>query len=82
MTDNTTTPTGTENDQMTPLPDIAEEENQDDTVQNLDHNMESTINTTHSENNRNDELQDIAQAPVDDIVDTTLDDEMNKKYGS
>ena len=82
VTDDMTTPTGTENDQMTPLPDIAEEENQDDTVQNLDHNIESTINTTHDKNNHNDKLQDIAQALVDDIVDITLDDEMNEKYGS
>ena len=84
VTDNTTTPTGTgtENDQMTPLPDTAEEENQDDTVQNLDHNMESTTNTSHNQNNHNDEQQDIVQAPVDNIVNTTLDDEMNEKYGS
>ena len=82
VTDDTTTPTGTENDQMTPLPDIAEEENQDDTVQNLDHNMESTTNTSHDKNNHYDEQQDIVQAPVDNIVNTTLDDEMNEKYGS
>ena len=75
VTDDMTTPTGTENDQRTPLPDIAEEENQDDTIQNLDYNMESTINTSHDENNHNDEQQDIAQAPVDNIVDTILDDE-------
>ena len=71
VTDDMTPPTGTENDQMTPMPDIAEEENQDDTVQNLDHNMGSTINTSQDKNNHNDEQQDIVQAPMDNIVDTT-----------
>ena len=44
--------------------------------------MELTMNTSHDESNHNDEQQNIAQAPVDNIVDTTLDDEMNAKYGS
>ena len=82
VTNDMTTPTGTANDQVAPLSDIAEEENQDDTIQYLDHNMESTINTSRDENIHNDEQQNIAQAPVDNIVDTTLDDEMNEKYGS
>ena len=82
VTDDMTTPTGTENNHVAPLPDIAEEENQDETIQNLDHNMELTMNTSHEESNHNDEQHNIAQAPVDNIVDTTLDDEMNAKYGS
>ena len=82
VTGDMTTPTGTENNQVVPLSDIAEEENQDETIQNLDQNMESTMNTSHDESNHNDEQQSIAQAPVDNIVDTTLDDEMNAKYGS
>ena len=82
VTDDVATPTETENDQLAPLPDIAEEENQDETIQNLDHNMELTVNTSHDESNHNDEQQNIEQAPVDTIVDTTLDDEMNAKYGS
>ena len=82
VTDDVTTPTGTENNQVVPRPDIAEEEDQDVTIQNVDHNMALTINTSHDESNHNDEQQNIAQAPVDNIVDTTLDDEMNAKYGS
>ena len=82
VTDDVTAPTGTENNQIVPLSDIAEEENQDETIQNLDQNMELTMNTSHNESNHNDEQQNIAQAPVDNIVDTTLDDEMNAKYGS
>ena len=82
VTNNVTTPTGTENNQVTPLSDIAEEDNQNKTIQNLDDNMEITMNTSHGESNHNDEQQNIAQAPVENIVDTTLDDEMNAKYGS
>ena len=82
VTDDVTTPTGTENNQVVPLSDIAEEENQDETIQNLDQNMELTMNPFHDENNHNDEQQNIAQVPVDNIMDTTLDDEMNAKYGS
>ena len=79
VTGDMTTSTGTENNQVTPLPDIAEEENQDETIQNLDHNMELTMNTSHDESNHNDEQQNIAQAPVDNIVDMTLDDENESK---
>ena len=82
VTDDVTTPTGTENNQVVPLSDIAEEEKQDETIQNLDQNMELTMNTSQDESNHNDEQQNIAQVPVDNIVDTTLDDEMNAKYGS
>ena len=82
VTDDMTTPTGTENNQLVSLPDIAEEENQDETIQNLDHYMEVTLNTSQDKNNDNDEQQNIEHAPVDIIVDTTLDDEMNAKYGS
>ena len=82
VTNNVTTPTGTQNDQVTPLSDIAEEDNQNETVQNLDDNMEITMNTSHDESNHSDEQQSIAQAPVENIVDTTLDDEINAKYGS
>ena len=82
VTDDVTTLTGTENNQLAPLSDIAEEENQDETIQNLDHNMELTMSISHDESYHNDEQQNIEQAPVDTIVDTTLDDEMNAKYGS
>ena len=82
VTNDVTTPTGTENNQVAPLLDIAEEENQDETIQNLDYNVELTMNTSHNESDHNDEQQNIEQAPVDTIVDTRLDDEMNAKYGS
>ena len=82
VTDDVITLTGTENNQVTPMSDIAEEDNQNETIQNLDDNMEITMNTSHDKSNHNDEQQNIAQAPVDNIVDTTLDDEMNAKYGS
>ena len=81
VTDDVTTPTGIENNQVLPLSDIAEEENQDETIQNLDQNMELTKNTSHDKSNHNDKQQNIAQVPVDNIVDTTSDDEMNTKYG-
>ena len=55
VTDDVTTPTGTENNQVAPLSDIAEEENQDETIQNLDQNMDSTMNTSH-DNNHNTKL--------------------------
>ena len=44
--------------------------------------MEIPMNTSHDESNQNDEQQNIAQAPVENIVDTTLDDQMNAKYGT
>ena len=64
------TPTAAESNQLASLPDIDEEENQDETIQDLDHNMELTKNTSQDENNHNDEQQNIEQAPVDIIVDT------------
>ena len=82
VTNDVTTPTGTENNQVTPLSDIAEEDNQNKIIQNLDDNMEITMNTSHDESDHSDEQQNIAQAPVENIVDTTLDDEKNAKYGS
>ena len=47
--------TAAENNQLASLPDIDEEENQDETIQNLDHNMELTTNTSQDENSHNDE---------------------------
>ena len=82
VTNDVITLTGTENNQVTPLSDIAEEDNQNETIQNLENNMEITMNTSHDERNHNDEQQNIAKVPVENIVDTTLDDEINAKYGS
>ena len=82
VTNDVTTPTGTDNNQFTSLSDIVEEDNQNETIRNLDDNMEMPMNTSNNESNQNEEQQNIAQAPVENIVDTTLDDEMNAKYGS
>ena len=82
MTNDVTTPTGTENTQVIPLSDIAEEDDQNEIIQSLDDDMEIPMNTSHDESNQKDEQQNIAQAPVENIVDTTVDDEMNAKYGT
>ena len=82
MTNDATTPTGTENNQVIPLSDIAEEDDQDEIIQNLEDDMETPMNTSHDESNQTDEQQNIAQAPVENIVDTTVDDEMNARYGT
>ena len=82
MTNDVTTPTGTENNQVIPLSDIAEEDEQNKIIQNLDDDMEIPMNTSHDESNQKDKQQNIAQAPVENIVDTTVDDEMNAKYGT
>ena len=55
VTSDVTTPTGIENNQVTPLSDIAEEDNQNKAIQNLDDNMETPMNTSHDESNQNDE---------------------------
>ena len=81
MTNDVTTPTGTENNQVIPLLDIDEEDDQNKIIQNLDDDMEIPVDTSHDESNQ-DEQQNTAQAPVEDIVDTTVDDEMNAKYGT
>ena len=82
VTNDVTTLTWTENNQVIPLLDIAEEDNQNESIQNLDDNMEIPMNASHDESNQNDEHQNTAQAPVENIVDTTLDDEMTAKYGT
>ena len=40
------------------------------------------MNTSHDESNQKDEQQDTAPAPVENIADTTMEDEMNAKYGT
>ena len=87
------TPTAAENDQLASLSEVDEEEDQDEASQRLvnegesqneasqrlEHNMEPTMDTSQDENNHNDEQQiNIEQTPVD----TTLDNEMNAKYGT
>ena len=80
MTNDVTTLTGTENNQIAQLSDIAEEEDQNEIIEKQDDDMEISMDTSHNESNQ-DEQQNTAQAPVEDIVDTTVDDEMNVKYG-
>ena len=82
MTNNVTTPTGTGNNQVIPLSDIAEENDQNGITQNLEDDIETPMNTSHDESNQRDEQQNIAPAPVENIADTTVDDEMNAKYGT
>ena len=57
--------------------------NQDEASQSLEHNMESTANTSQDENNHNEEKQNnMEPASEDTNVGTLLDEEMDAKYGS
>ena len=78
------TPTATENNQLTLLSeaDEHEDENQDETSQSLEHNMESTANASPDENNHNDEQQNNREPVTASGVNTSLDEEMDAKYGS
>ena len=77
------TPTATENNQLTLLPEADEDENQDKASQNSEHNMESTANASQDENNHNDEQQNNVEPTSEDTnVSTPLDEEMDAKYGS
>ena len=82
MTNEITTPTGTGNNQVIPLPDITEEDDQNGDIQNLEDDIVTPMNTSHDESNQKDEQQDTAPAPVENIADTTMEDEMNAKYGT
>ena len=82
MTNKITTPTGTGNNQVIPLPDISEEDDQNGDIQNLEDDIVTPMNTSHDESNQKDEQQDTAPAPVENIADTTMEDEMNAKYGT
>ena len=82
MTNEITTLTGTGNNQVIPLPDITEEDDQNGDIQNLEDNTVTPINTSHDESYQKDEQQDTAPAPVENIADTTMEGEMNVKYGT
>ena len=82
MTNEITTPTGTGNNQVIPLPDITEEDDQNGDIQNLEDDIVTPMNTSHDESNQKDKQQDTAPAPVENIADTTMEDEMNAKYGT
>ena len=78
------TPTATENNQLTLLSeaDEHEDENQDETSQSSEHNMDSTANASPDENNHNDEHQNNREPVTASGVNTSLDEEMDAKYGS
>ena len=82
MTNKMTTPTGTGNNQVIPLSDNVEEDDQNGAIQCLEEDIETPMNTSHDESNQKDEQQDIAPAPMENIVDKTMDDEMDAKYGT
>ena len=88
MTNEMTTPTGTGNNQVIPLSDVVEEDDrneeddQNGAIQSLEEDIETSMNTSHSESNQKDKQQDIAPAPMENITDKTMDDEMDAKYGT
>ena len=87
MTNELTTPTGVENDQVTPLLDVVEEndhneDDQDGVSQCLEADIETPMNTSHAKSNQKDEQQNSAPGPAEDIADKTMDDEMDAKYGT
>ena len=87
MTNETTTPTETGNNQVIPLSGVAEEDDQNeeddqDAIQCLEEDVESQTNTSHHESNQKDEQQNITPAPMENTADKTMDDKMDKKYGA
>ena len=87
MTNELTIPVEAENDQVTPLLDVVEEndhneDDQDDVSQCLEADIETPITTSHADSNQQDEQQNIAPVPVKDIADKKVDDEMDAKYGT
>ena len=88
MTNELTTPIGTGNNQVIPLSDVVEEndqneeDDQDGASQCLEEDIETLMNTPHDESNQKDEQQNIAPAPMEDIINKTMDDKMDAKYGT
>ena len=87
MTNELTIPTGAENDQVTPLLDVVEEndhneDDQDGASQCLEADIETPMNISYAESNQKDKQQNITPVPVEDIADKTMDDEMDAKYGT
>ena len=86
VTNEMTTPTGTGNNQATPLSDIDEEEDQNSAIQSLEEDIEAPMNTSHDGSNQADEQQSTTPAVMENIVentvDKTVDEEMNAKYGA
>ena len=87
MTNEMTTLTGTGNNQVIPLSDVVEEDDQNEeddkgAIQCLEEDIETPMNTSHHESNQKDEQQNITPTPTENITDKTMDDEMDVKYGT
>ena len=86
MTNELTTLTGAGNNQVIPLSDVAEENDQDEDNQDdclcLEEDIEAPMNTSHDESNQKDEQQNIAPVPMEGTADKTMDDKMDAKYGT
>ena len=87
MTNKMTTPTETGNNQVIPLLDVVEEDDQNEeddqcAIQCLEEDIETPTNTSHHKSNQKDEQQNITPAPTENIADKTMDDEMDVKYGA
>ena len=80
MTNEMTTPTGIGNNQVIPLSDVVEEDDQNGTSQCPEEDIETPMNTSYEESNQKDEQQNIAPVPMEDIADKTMDDKMDAKY--
>ena len=88
MTNEITSLIGTGNDQLIPLADIDEEddrneeENQNDAIHCLEEDTETPMNTSHDNNDQEDEQQNTVPTPMENIADKTMDDKMDAKYGT
>ena len=92
MTNGTTIPTETGNDQVIPLLDVVEEDEQNEDDQNEEddqgviqcpgEDVETPINTSHHENDQDDEQQNMTPVLAENIAHKTMDDEMDEKYGT
>ena len=86
ITNELTTPTGAGDNQVIPLSDVTEENDQDEGNQDdplcLEEDIETPMNTSHDESNQNDEQQNIIPVPTEGNADKTIDDKMDAKYGT
>ena len=88
MTNEITSLTGTGNNQVIPLADIDEEDDrneeddQNDAIHCLEEDTETPMNISHDKNNQEDEQQNTAPMPMENIADKTMDDKMDAKYGT
>ena len=86
VTNKMTTPTNTRIDQMTPIPDVNDEDDQNSAIQNLEDDTETSMNMSQNEDNREVEQQNLATAMTENIddnaVEKPIDDKMDAKYGT